>query len=238
MPSHELEGLRERLLRAGVAPRHVRRYLRELLDHHDDALCAELAKGTPRAAAHEAAWARLGTEESLAQCMLARPELRSKAARFPALVFGLVPVLGWIGAPFALAGALSLLPDMQGTPALVDAYHALCFVHMRLLPVLLGVVALEAAARRRLRAFWPLSGAGAISVLAGTLTAYSFPGQLGITSSLLPWLLPFTNAVGPRELLPLGVGLLRAAAMLAVCLIVQRLLRRLGISDGPTLAAE
>jgi hypothetical protein len=101
MPRHELEGLRERLLRAGVAPRHVRRYLRELLDHHDDALRAELTKGAPVAAAHEAAWARLGTAESLAQGMLERPELRSTAARFPALVFGVGPVLGWLVAPFA-----------------------------------------------------------------------------------------------------------------------------------------
>src|SRR4051812_35129133 len=103
MPSHRLESLRERLLRGGISPRHVRRYLRELAEHHEDALQAELGKGIDLVAAREAAWARLGTEESLAQSVLERPELRSKAARFPALVFGLGPVLSWLGLALAIA---------------------------------------------------------------------------------------------------------------------------------------
>ncbi len=93
MQPHPFESLAERLLRAGVAPRHVRRYLRELSEHQEDLLRAELAKGSDAIAAREAARARLGTEESLAQSMLERPELRSTAARFPALVFGFGPVL-------------------------------------------------------------------------------------------------------------------------------------------------
>jgi hypothetical protein len=236
------ESLRERLLRAGVAPRHVNRYLRELHEHHEDGVRAELEKGAPLAAAQEAAWARLGTEESLAQGMLTRPELRSRAARFPGLIFGLAPAFTWIGAPIALAAVLSLLPEAnrRTTPpeaAFIDAFHALCFVYTRLLPVLLGSMALEAAARRRSRAFWPLVGAGAVDVLAGTVTVYSFPGQLGVTSSLLPFLLPFTDTLGPTDVMALGEGLLRAACMLALSLLVQRLIRRLGSSDRATPAA-
>lgn len=236
------EALRERLLRAGVAPRHVQRYLRELRDHHDDALAAELANGTPLAAAREAAWARLGTEETLAQGMLERPELRSTAARFPALVFGVAPVLGWVGTFIAVVSGLSLLPAAARhapvTAAFSDAYHMLCFGYTRLLPVLLAVAALELAARRRLRAFWPLSGTGAVAVLAGTLTVYSLPGQWGLHSSLLPWLVPFSHVLGPRELMPLALGLLRAAGMLGLSLAIQRLLRRLGTFDGTPLAID
>jgi len=238
---HRFESLRERLLRAGVAPRHVERYLRELRDHHEDGVRAELARGAPLAAAHDAAWARLGTEESLAQGMLTRPELRSTAARFPVLVFGLGPALTWIGAPIALAAVLSLLPEAGRRAMLeavfIEAFRALCFVYTRLLPVLLGSMALEVAARRRVRAPWPLVGAGVVSVLAGTVTMYAFPGQLGVTSSLLPWLVPFTDNLGPRDVMALGEGLLRAACMLAVSLIVQRLIRRLGSADTPRPAA-
>jgi hypothetical protein len=238
---HRFESLRERLLRAGVAPRHVQRYLRELHDHHEDAVRAELEKGAPLAAAREAAWARLGSEESLAQGMLTRPELRSRAARFPGLIFGLGPAFTWIAAPIALAAVLSLLPEAtrptRPEAVFIDAFHALCFVYTRVLPVLLGSMALEAAARRRLRAFWPLIGAGAVDVLAGTVTVYSFPGQLGITSWLLPFVLPFTDQLGPRDLTALGEGLLRAACMLVLSLIVQRLIRRLGSSVKPTPAA-
>ena len=151
---HQFEGLRERLLRAGVAPRHVRRYLRELREHYDDVLQDELTKNADLVAAREAAWARLGTDESLAQSMLGRPELRSTAARFPALFFGVGPVLGWVGAPVAVATLLSLLPEairrVKVNAAIIDSYYALCFLHTRLLPVVLGALVLELAARRRL----------------------------------------------------------------------------------------
>jgi hypothetical protein len=116
--------------------------------------------------------------------MLERPELRSRAARFPLFVFGVAPVLVWLGTSVAVKAALSSLPEASrrtlSDAAFVDAYYALCLVYMRLLPVLLGAVLLEVAARRRLRARSPLLGAGVIDVLAGTLTAYILPGQLGI----------------------------------------------------------
>ena len=238
---HRFESLRERLLRAGVAPRHVRRYLSELCEHYDDAVQAELAKNADLAAAREAAWARLGTEESLTQGMLERPELRSTAARFPALVFGAGPALTWLGAPIAIATLLSLLPRairrVEVSAAFIDVYYALCFLHTRLLPVLLGALVLELAARRHLGARWPLVGAAAVDLLAGSFTVYSFPGQLGVYSALLPWLLPFTNVLGRRDLTALGEGLLRAAGMLVLSLLLQRVFRRFWSSDRSMLAA-
>lgn len=238
MRSRRVERLRERLLRAGVAPRHVERLLSELRDHQSDAMRAELAKGADLAAAREAAWARLGTEESLAQGVLERPELRSTAARFPALAFGLGPVLAWLGAPIVVALALSLLPEAtrRAAPELVGAFYALCVLHARLLPVLLGALALEMAARRRSKMRWPLAGTALVAVFSGTLTVYVAPGQLGINSSLLPWLAPFSKAFGPREVAALGEGLLRAVVLLALSVIVAQCCRRFGRSGEPTLA--
>ena len=231
---YRFDSLRERLLRAGVGPRHVRRYLRELGDHYDDALREDLARGGDVARSREAAWARLGTEDSLARSMLERPELRSTAARFPALFFGLAPALGWVGAPIAIAAALSLLPEAlrRAVPPAEAAsiLYALAIVYSRLLPVLVGAVVFTAAADRRLGGLWPIAGAAAVDLLAGTLTVYALPGELGVTSSLLPWLAPF-SAFGPKDLVALGFGVLKAACMLALGLAAQRLVQRFRRND-------
>ena len=84
--------LSERLLEAGIAPRHVRRTVRELSDHYDDLVREEIAGGASRELAETRALSRLGTEDDLAAAMLARPELRSFMARFPWAVFGMGPV--------------------------------------------------------------------------------------------------------------------------------------------------
>ena len=84
--------LRERLLRAGVAPRHVRRYLRELADHFADVCAEEEALGKSKTEAEAAALERLGSSEQLAQAMIAKPELRAWSARAPWAVFGAGPV--------------------------------------------------------------------------------------------------------------------------------------------------
>lgn len=93
MSRERFDELRERLLRAGIAPRHVRRYLAELRDHLDDLVREEIAGGATPNAAEEAAQARIGSDDALTAVMLARPGLRSVTARFPWVVFGFGPVL-------------------------------------------------------------------------------------------------------------------------------------------------
>src|SRR5215469_18049790 len=92
MPQPRFDRLTERLLEAGIAPRHVRRYVRELSDHFDDLVREEIGSGAARELAQARALSRLGSEEDLAQAMLARPELRSLTARYPWAVFGLGPI--------------------------------------------------------------------------------------------------------------------------------------------------
>ena len=86
------DALREQLLRAGIAPRHVHRYVAELRDHLDDLVREERANGAAPGVAEAKARARLGNDDELAAVMLARPELRSLAARYPWAVFGLSPI--------------------------------------------------------------------------------------------------------------------------------------------------
>lgn len=95
------EGLRERLLRAGVAPRHVRAYLAELREHLADLTERESAAG-PHEAARRAR-AALGDDDTLAAAMLSRRGARSLTARAPWLVLGLLQPLAMIAAVVLVA---------------------------------------------------------------------------------------------------------------------------------------
>ncbi len=71
--SQRFDILRERLLKAGVAPRHVRRYLRELSDHVADFVTAEEAAGSVREDAENRAYAMLCSDDALTNAMSSRP---------------------------------------------------------------------------------------------------------------------------------------------------------------------
>src|SRR5690348_15659860 len=85
--------LRERLLRGGVAPRHVRRYLAELSDHFADLIAEEEAGGLRRTDAENAAFRRLGDMDALAKEMIEKREFQSWCARAPWAIFGFAPPL-------------------------------------------------------------------------------------------------------------------------------------------------
>jgi hypothetical protein len=94
------EPLRETLLRSGVAPAQVRRYVRELCEHFSDLVDEELESGRGPAEAQTAARARLGADEALACAMLAQPSLRSWTGRAPWATLVIAPflmlILAWI----------------------------------------------------------------------------------------------------------------------------------------------
>jgi hypothetical protein len=83
MPEPRFEGLKEDLLRGGIAPYYVNRTLLELREHYADLEADALGTGLSPHQAATQALAALGSEERLAHAVLARRELKSWVARCP-----------------------------------------------------------------------------------------------------------------------------------------------------------
>jgi hypothetical protein len=173
----DFDDLREQLLRAGIAPRHVRRYLAELRHHYDDLVAEERAHGITGPAAKEAAIARLGSTGELAAALLAKPQLRSVTARHPWLSFAILPPLGVI-VGFALVVIATQLVAIRGgayiprqgfvAPAptwLVWTLQSTIFALNFLVVPLLGALLAWAAQRQRMKLLWPVLGMGLLLLL-------------------------------------------------------------------------
>ncbi len=244
----QFDRLENRLLRSGIAPRHVRGLMSELRNHFDDAVRSEVAKGLDPASAERAAWQRLGSEDSVVQSALAQPQLRALAARFPKLIFGGGPFLLWIGAIFltvaAIVGSFDILRALDivtpgahpEPPWLYGPAIAVIFFYSRILPVAIGAAMLIAAVRQRLSLRWPMAGAVLISLFAGSTditikfsTHVGEPGELSIGNSLITVLAPITEALGifkPEMFLRgIGLGLVNIAIVFAAYWLWQRYAR-------------
>jgi len=166
--SDPLPELSERLLRQGLSPARVRRYVRELRDHRDDLAEHLEAGGLSPAAARAEAQRRLGDAQALALPMLTHRGFRSRVSRFPALFYLGLPLSAQLG--FALAGilALALLAGTPLRPLLADlgTLTALSWLGA---PVLSGWALLAMSRRRRGGRFWPLLGGSAGVLLATAL---------------------------------------------------------------------
>jgi hypothetical protein len=224
--------LREHLLRAGVAPRHVRRYLTELADHLADLTAEEERAGRSRADAESAALVRLGGMDDLAKAMISQRQFQSWCVRAPWAMFGLAP-------PFVLAGAYVVplfllllgwkmfLPGTD-TPFGVRLYGFanLYFQAARALyfgtPILIGWGIGLIAARQRLKAVWPIAGLVLIALIGGTAAVSAsrtgVPGgfghislnlTLGQTDPLLPYGLLHSLAILTLTVLPYLIWRLR-----------------------------
>lgn len=184
-----LDALREDLLRAGLAPRHVERYLAELSDHRADIAEHLHEAGLAPQAARAEAERRLGAHDTLLLPMLADRRFRSPAARWPALFYLLLP-LG-TQAAIVLAGIFALLlaaaTDLR--PVIADLGDILALVLLAA-PIVLAWLALMAARRRRAGLHWPLLGIAAGIVLATSLRLHVLApmpdaaGQIGLTLGL------------------------------------------------------
>ena len=226
--SGRFEQLKERLLRAGIAPRHVRRYIAELRDHFDDLVREETAKGLQQGAAEDAACARIGSDEALAEVMLARPELRSVSARFPWAVFGFAPVLILVSSVVAVVflevGILKAhlywtqywtqaVPPAPPEWMKVSVFVLDVFVNYAV-PLLIAALLCTLGIRQRLSPFWIMLGAAIVCILGGFHeVSVTWPpmwpaapsalghGELGVGFALAP---PY-----PRNMII--AGLIRAA---------------------------
>jgi hypothetical protein len=178
-PFHEL---RERLLRAGVAPRHVRRYLSELTDHLTDLTAEEEHAGRSRIDAESTALARLGGIDELAKAMAEQRQFQSWSARAPWATFGLAPLfllagvwfvalfLLWSGWQIFLPGADTPFGSRSGPHRILDLAN-LYFQFDRALyfgaPILIGWGIGLVAARQRLKTGWPSLGLFLIALVGG-----------------------------------------------------------------------
>jgi hypothetical protein len=152
------DGLAESLLKGGIAPRHVRRYVRELADHLDDLTAQQRAAGHEDAAAR--ARARLGEDSELARAMLDQPGMRSWPARMPWLVFLLLPPV--------LTAAIGLA--LYAAVCAIGYAAAMTAVQMLAAPIMAGLLVLLAR-RQRLKPVWPLLGIALLQLLTPLFAA-------------------------------------------------------------------
>lgn len=197
-----LATVRERLLRAGVAPRHVRRFLREIADHRADLILEEMTAGRSQADAEAAAAVRLGDIDTLAQRMIEQPQLRGWPARAPWLVCGILPLVSlaaaWMAALLILWSGWNLFLPSTVTPLgahPVFWYQNIYFQVGRSLylgaPLALGWGIGWLALRHRLSLTWPLAGLALVALAGGagqvraseTVTGVH---QVGLDFSLMP----------------------------------------------------
>jgi hypothetical protein len=195
MPT-QFQELRERLLRAGVAPRHVRRYLSELTDHLADLRAEEERAGRSRADAEAAAFARLGGVDDLAKAMIERRGVRSWCARAPWAMFNVAPLLFlagvyfvacfilWSGWKMFLPGADTPFGVRIGGPVygIENIYFQtgkFCFFGA---PVLVGWGIALIAARQRTKIIWPTVGLVLIAWIGATARIYA--GRVAVPNGL------------------------------------------------------
>ena len=180
--SKRFNELRERLLRAGMAPRHVRRYLTELEDHLADLQAQEKSAGQTAQDADAAALLKLGSEDELFNAMRQEGRLRSWCARAPWATFGLAPLVVlagaylfacfylWLGWGMFLPGAAT--PFGAPVPGPIYGGENLYFQAGKYFyifaPLLVAGAIAVMAARQRCNAVWPVVGMALIAWMGGT----------------------------------------------------------------------
>ncbi|HUV96228.1 MAG TPA: hypothetical protein VMV98_02055 [Acidobacteriaceae bacterium] len=183
-----LHDLREQLLHAGVAPRHVRRYLAELTDHLADLRAEENRPGRSAADAESAALARLGSMDDLARAMIAQRQFQSWCARAPWAMFSLAPALvlatAWFVALFILWSGWTIFLPGAVTPFGTGHFRLfdLANIYFQIgrsiylgAPILVGWGIALVAVRQRIKALWPFVGLVLIALLGSTGQVHAHP---------------------------------------------------------------
>ncbi len=205
-----LQELRDDLLRAGLSPRHIERYLQELSEHRVDIADFLVTTGLTPDAARRQAEQRLGDREALLLPMLADRRFRSHAARWPALFYIFLPLALQVA---LVAGGILMLAFAASTglrPALADLCSGVA-VLLLFAPVLIAWLTLLASHRRRMSVRWPVLGAFAGAALAAALQleiVLPAPGPAGQIAHTLSTPSHFPMAVlAVLSLLPLSLQL-------------------------------
>ena len=157
------DNLAETLLKGGIAPRHVRRYLAELREHLEDLAEQQRKTGYDQDDAALRARARLGSDDELAAAMLEQKQFRSWAAGAPWAVFLLLPPFTAIATSMLFIGPLVLLGkhynflQMHAPPPQwfqLLATNVVAIANLAVMPLVAALFA-AIAARQRLKLAWP-----------------------------------------------------------------------------------
>ncbi len=218
------KALAERLLKAGIAPRHVRRTVRELEDHLDDLIAMQRSRGYDGDDADLRARALLGPDDELAAAVIANRRFRSWSARAPWLVFGLLPPalmtagLVAFGIGLGLAGKPLHTTPLDPLPAWCGPFAAyVCQVANFSAGPLAAAILVLTASRQRLSGRWSALGAG-LAALFSALTNLSIALPHGGH--------PGEVSVGMGTNLPMAIALSRFAVTALVALVVYFALKR------------
>jgi hypothetical protein len=208
----------DRLLRGGIAPRHVKRYVRELSDHFDDLVREALAQGKGRAEAERDAVERMGSMDHLTDAMLARDDLKAWGARYPRVVYGLGPIGSMVACLLVLIAILAALKALEIAPLQLATerlvFDVITGLYTYVLPPLLAVIFVAVGMRSRRDKIWIVIGATVLGVLGAMFTAEVeiFPavvdGKRGI--------LNFGFGVSPPEANPIVVAIKLAINLVVV----------------------
>lgn len=170
--------LSESLKRGGIAPRHVRRVIRELDDHRDDLIAELQSQGLSPEESETQAARRLGQDATLIASTLARPELKSWARRWPWLAFIALPLVTLpiliVATLLLLSQALSIAEHSFGSHV-ISTLRQLTATYVAgmlwLLPALYATGWCVYALRRHVPAVWPIVGVVLISLLGANVNA-------------------------------------------------------------------
>lgn len=168
----------EELLRAGVAPRHVRRILFELDGHMDD-LVEELASGELSAEEVEAEASRRLHVAAVVEAARQRTELHSWMRRWPAAAFTVLPLFAYMA---LFTGGLALIVlgltfskdlglPVESSQVLQQIVSAIMAAIELVLPASVAVTSCTLAASRRAPLSWTVAGAVLVSLLGATTNA-------------------------------------------------------------------
>ena len=243
MSDHSFGNVREPLLRAGISPRHVNRYVTELREHLSDLIARERATGTGEREAEARARTLLGSDEQLVQAMIDRRPPRSLASQAPWAVFGLFPLAALTILVLLLnilaMGFLSPYRSLSevGIPAGVHtAGVALSFFGSYVVAAALAAICIVIALRQRLASRWIWIGLAILAIASGPLGVHiqflapeaGMPG--GIRGSLIPAVYADGKLDATATLLTMA---LRAAVLFALSATAFRILRQRIPSSTP-----
>jgi hypothetical protein len=171
-----LKELKVRLLRRGLAPRHVARYLEELEDHLKDLTSAAEATGLTLDQSKQLALSKIGSVDALESGAIQRRELYAWSHRMPWVPFLVLPAVAVPSLSIGLFFTLGVAYSTRLVGADDAHLHWFEFAWFLLsafifygVPLLAGAAMTFVAVRQRMSWKWPILGPLAGYILFPTL---------------------------------------------------------------------